>query len=96
MFYIDVTGKCLPINFRIYDKRQNKTKNDYFRDMLDEVLFWGLLPKIVTGDSWYSSLGNLKHIRKNGLNFLFGIEKDRQISVERGSYIYSKQMILRN
>lgn len=86
LFYIDVTGKCLPINFRIYDKRQNKTKNDHFREMLSEVLSWGLLPIIVTGDSWYSSLGNLKHIRKNELNFLFGIEKDRQMSVERGSY----------
>jgi hypothetical protein len=87
LFYIDSSGKCLPINFRIYDKRQNKTKNDHFREMITEVLEWGLQPRIVTGDTWYSSLGNLKHIRKNGLNFMFGIERDRQISIEKGSYI---------
>ena len=87
LFYIDTSGKCLPINFRIYDKRQNKTKNDHFKEMLTEFLEWGLQPRIVTGDTWYSSLGNLKHIRKNGLNFMFGIEKDRQISIEKGSYI---------
>lgn len=92
LFYIDVDGKCLPINFRIYDKRQNKTKNDHFREMLTEVLACGLKPRIVTGDTWYSSLANLKHIRKNGLDFLFGIEKDRQISIEKGSYLRVDRM----
>lgn len=92
LFYIDPVGKCLPVNFRIYDKRQKKTKNDHFREMLTEVLSWGLKPSIVTGDSWYSSLENLKHIRKNGLDFLFGIEKDRQISIEKSSYIRVDQM----
>lgn len=92
LFYIDSSGKCLPINFRIYDKRQNKTKNDHFREMLTEVLECGLQPRIVTGDTWYSSLGNLKHIRKNGLNFMFGIERDRQISIEKGSYIRVDRM----
>jgi len=86
LFYVDVCGKCLPINFRIYDKQQHKTKNDHFREMVAEVLEWGLKPTIVTGDTWYSSLENLKHIRKNGLDFLFGVEKDRQISLEKGSY----------
>jgi Transposase DDE domain len=92
LFYIDISGKCLPVNFRIYDKRQNKTKNEHFREMLTEVLSWGLKPSIVTGDAWYSSLENLKHIRKNGLDFLFGIEKDRQISLEKGSYIRVDKM----
>lgn len=92
LFYIDISGKALPINFRVYDKRQKKTKNEHFREMLTEVLNWGLKPKIVTGDTWYSSLENLKHIRKNGLNFLFGVEKDRQISIEKGSYIRVDRM----
>jgi len=92
LFYVDVTGKCLPINFRIYDKRQNKTKNDHFREMLAEVLLWGLQPAIVTGDAWYSGLKNLKHIRKNELDFLFGIEIDRQVSIEKGSYIRVDQI----
>lgn len=87
LFYTDINGKCLPVNYRIYDKAHNKTKNDYFREMLTEVIEWGLRPKIVTGDSWYSGLMNLKHVRKSGLDFLFGIEKDRLISLAKGSYI---------
>jgi hypothetical protein len=51
-----------PINYRIYDKTENKTKNDYFQEMLAEVLGWGLEPAFVTGDSGYSSLENLKMI----------------------------------
>ena len=87
MFYVDVVGKCLPVNFRIYDKKQTKTKNDHFREMLTELLLWGLQPAIITGDTWYSGLNNLKHIRKNALDFLFGVEKDRQVSLEKGSYV---------
>jgi hypothetical protein len=92
LFYTDTSGKCLPVNYRIYDKSHNKTKNDYFREMLIEVINWGLALKIVTGDSWYSGLMNLKHVRKSGLDFLFGIEKDRLISLEKGSYIKVSDM----
>lgn len=92
LFYTDVNGVCLPVNYRIYDKSLNKTKNDYFREMLTEVISWGLIPKIVTGDAWYSGLMNLKHVRKSGLDFLFGIEKDRLISLKKGSYIKVSDM----
>jgi hypothetical protein len=50
LYYTDVHGQHLPINFRVYDKSEGKTKNDYFQDMLDEVLAWGLEPAMVTGD----------------------------------------------
>ena len=92
LFYTDIHGKCLPVNYRIYDKTINKTKNDYFREMLTDVIGWGLIPRIVTGDAWYSGLMNLKHVRKSGLDFLFGIEKDRLISLEKGSYIKVQDM----
>ncbi len=49
-----------PLNFRVVDKAEGKTKNDYFQDMLTEVLAWGLEPGFVTGDSWYSCVDNLK------------------------------------
>jgi hypothetical protein len=42
LFYTDKHGKCLPVNYRIYDKAANKTKNDYFREMVTEVIGWGL------------------------------------------------------
>jgi len=92
LFYTDVNGVCLPVSYRLYDKAQDKTKNDYFREMLTEVISWGLSPKTVTGDAWYSGLMNLKHVRKHGLDFLFGIEKDRLISLEKGSYIQVSEM----
>jgi len=85
-----VTGGTL--NFRIYDKSVDKTKNDYCREMLTEILSWGVKPSWVTGDSWYSSVANLKYIRKLGFNFMFGIESNRTISIERGQYIQIQKL----
>jgi hypothetical protein len=87
LFYTDIQGISVPVNYRICDKASGKTKNDYFKEMLVEVLTWGLVPTWVTGDSWYSSLENLKFIRGQKLNFMFGIEHNRIISAERGKYI---------
>ena len=56
----------MPINFRIYNKRDNKTKHDYFREMLKEVIEKGIKPKYVTGDSWYASAENLRFIKEGG------------------------------
>jgi len=87
LFYTDIHGISVPVNYRIYDKSVNKTKNDYFREMLIEVMSWGLIPAWISGDSWYASLENLKFIRSNKLNFMFGVESNRIISSERGKYI---------
>ncbi len=87
LFYTDIHGISVPVNFRICDKKSGKTKNDYFREMLLEVISWGLTPAWITGDSWYSGNDNLKFIRKINMNFLFGIENNRLISTERGKYI---------
>jgi hypothetical protein len=87
LFYTDVQGTCVPVNYRLYDKGLKKTKNEYFQEMLSEVMEWGLKPTWVTGDSWYSGLDNLKFIRKRALNFSFGVESNRLISSERGQYI---------
>ena len=32
-----------PVNFRVVDKSENKTKNDYFLEMFAELLFWIVL-----------------------------------------------------
>ena len=53
---------------------------------------WGLRPAWVTGDSWYSSIGNMKLIRKLGLTFMFGIENNRTISIDRGQYIQIQKL----
>ena len=87
LFYTDIHGVSVPVNYRIYDKKAGKTKNDYFREMLTEVLSWGLAPAWITGDSWYASLENLKFIRNLKLNFMFGIANNRIVSVARGEYM---------
>jgi len=91
LFYTDINGISIPVNYRLCKKSEGKTKNDYFHDMLLEVLSWGLSPCWVTGDSWYSSLANLKFIRKLKLNFMFAIESNRRISIERGKYIQAQK-----
>ena len=92
LFYTDINSISVPVNYRICDKSSGKTKNDYFKEMLVEVVEWGLRPAWVTGDSWYSSLNNLKFIRKLGLNFMFGIENNRVISIERCRYIQIQKL----
>ena len=50
LYYCDPERKSVPVNYRIYDKQEEKTKNDYFREMFEEMISWGLLPSLVTGD----------------------------------------------
>jgi len=40
LYYTELSGKSVPVNYRIYDKQEGKTKNDYFREMIAEVLAW--------------------------------------------------------
>jgi Transposase DDE domain len=86
LYYSDIQGNSVPINYRIYDKQEGKTKNDYFQEMVKEVINWGLKPQIVTGDSWYSGVENLKFLKNQKLGFLFGIEKNRTVSNDPGKY----------
>lgn len=86
LYATDQNGQNIPINFRIYDKSESKTKNDYFMDMLSEVLSWGAKIQFITGDSWYSSTENLKTIRKHGIRFMFGIDSNRKVSPEKGQW----------
>jgi len=84
LYYTDVEGIGVVVSFRIYNKAEGKSKHDYFREMIKEVKAGGIKAKYVTGDSWYASIENLKFIREEKLGFLFGIERNRKISVERG------------
>lgn len=63
LYYTDSLGKSVPVNYRIYNKQEGKTKNDYLREMITEVLGWGLEPTMVTTDAWYSSRENLKFLK---------------------------------
>ena len=86
MYYTDVDGKHYPVNFRIVDKSENKTKNDYFLEMLEELLAWGLKPAMATGDNWYGCAKNLKAIKNDGLGFMFAVKSNRKVSIEKGKW----------
>lgn len=87
LYYTDPQGRSLPVNYRVYDKTENKTKNGYFLDMLAQVLEWGLQPDFMTGDSWYSCVNNLKTVKNHRMGFLFAIESNRRVSLEKGSWV---------
>ncbi len=76
----------MPVSYRVYDKADGKTKNDYFREMLAEVLAWGLRPSFVTGDAWYSCVENLKTIKNHQTGFMFAVEANRTVSMEKGQW----------
>lgn len=63
LHYTDPQGQHQAVNFRVYDKAEGKTKNDYFLEMLADVLAWMLEPGWVTGDSGYSCVKNLRTIK---------------------------------
>jgi hypothetical protein len=86
LYHCDIQGNTLPVNYRIYDKQEGKTKNEYFREMMEEVIRWGLQPWGVTGDSWYSGIENLKFLRNQKIGFLFGVEKNRTVSNQPQKY----------
>lgn len=94
LYYTDRVGNAYPVNYRLYDKQEGKTKNDYFREMVLEVIQWGLKPEWVTGDSWYSSLENLKFLRNEKMGFWFGIADNRQVSLERGKFMQVQSLAI--
>ncbi len=83
IYSTDTKGHHLPVNYRTYNKLDNKTKNDYFLDMLDEAILWGLIPLFVTGDSWYSGVKKLKAIKNKGLIFIFALKSNRRVSLKK-------------
>lgn len=92
LYYTDPNGISVPVNYRLYKKEDGQTKNAYFREMVIEVMSWGLKPEWVTGDSWYSSRDNLKLLKKQQLSFLVGVAKNRQVSLVSGKYIAISQL----
>ena len=86
LHYTDIAGRHMPVNYRIGDKSEGKTKNDYFREMLLDVLAWGLKPAFVTGDAWYSCVKNLKTIKNHRTGFMFAVKSNRTVSLEKGQW----------
>jgi hypothetical protein len=87
LLHTDGKGFSAPVNYRLVDKAEAKTKNEHFRDMVEEVLAWGLRPALVTADSWYSGVENLRFLRDQGLGFLIALEKNRVVSEQAHDYV---------
>ena len=92
LHYTDVQGRSLPVNYRVYDKAENKTKNDYFQDMLSEVWVWGLRPAFVTGDTWYACEKNLKTVRNHRMGLMFAVEANRVVSLQKGAWVQVQKL----
>ncbi len=87
LYYTDINGVNVPVNYRIYNKRDGKTKNDYLREMIDEVINWGIKARNITTDSWYSSKQNLKFFKEKEFNFGVGLAKNRLVRIDKENYV---------
>jgi hypothetical protein len=86
LYYTDPNGVSVPVNYRINDKTEGKTKHDYFRDMLCEVIDWGLMPEFITADSWYACVETLTLLKHQEWGFLFAIEGNRLVAFDSQEY----------
>lgn len=72
---------CMPCDYRLYDKpTDGATKNDHFRQMLATAQERGFQPACVLFDSWYSSLENLKIVRRYGWRWLTQLKSNRLVN----------------
>ena len=92
LYYTDLQGRSLPVNYRVYDKADNKSKNDYFQDMLAQVLAWGLRPAFTTGDTWYSCAKNLKTVKNHQMGLMFAVAANRVVSLEKGTWVQVQKL----
>ena len=70
-----------PIDYRIYNfAKDNLTKNDHFRDMLNTAAERGFQPAFVLFDSWYSGIDNLKCIDQLGWYWFTRVKKNRMMN----------------
>lgn len=86
LYYTSPNGLRLPINYRLYDKREGKTKNQYLQEMIQQVQQWGLHPLAFTSDAWYASKANLNGVKNSQIGFLVGVAKNRLVRPTGKSY----------
>jgi len=79
LYYTSANGLRVPINYRLYDKTEGKTKNQYFQEMWREVRSWGLRPRAFTSDAWYAAKANLNLVKDDHTGFLVGVATNRLV-----------------
>jgi len=81
LVWTDDGQSSLPGDYRIYNKvHDGLDKNDHFGEMLEMAHARGFTPSLVAFDGWYSSLDNLKRIRKYGWEWLTRLKSNRKVS----------------
>lgn len=81
-------NECIPIDYRVYEgKKDEKNKNEHFIDMLHSSKERGFKPDFVMADCWYSSLENMKYIKKLRWKFIFGLKENRLVNETQGNYV---------
>ncbi len=89
--------KFIPVDYRIYQKDiDEKDKNDLFLEMLKRAVNRGFSPLYILMDSWYSSVKNLKFIRKQDWHFICNLKSNRKVSIAKGTYVSIQDLKLAN
>jgi len=70
----------IPVDYRVYDAHDGKTKHDPFWEMLLMARGRGFTPECVLFDNWYASTGNLKQVAHYGWRWLTRLRGDRVVS----------------
>jgi hypothetical protein len=84
----------IPVDYRIYDKADGKSKNDHFWEMMLIAKGRGFAPKFVLFDGWYASLENLKQIRGLGWLWQTRLKHNRKVNPDgRGAILLSEAEI---
>jgi putative transposase len=69
----------VPVDYRIYDKADGRTKNDHFWEMMLIAKGRGFTPRYVLFDGWYAGLENLKQVRDHGWRWLTRLKANRRV-----------------
>ena len=72
----------IPVDYRIYDKADGRTKNDHFWEMMVIAKGRGFSPKYVLFDGWYASLEDLKQVRDLGWPWATRLKANRKVNLD--------------
>jgi Transposase DDE domain len=79
LVYTDPRGIIMPVHYAVVGKNENRNK--LFRDMLQDVIDWGIKAKAVSFDNAYATLENFELINDCHLDCLFGIAINQELYI---------------
>lgn len=87
------TVKLAPTDCRLYAKGEDgKTKNEHAREMFKAAKERGFEPEVVTFDSWYSGLDNLKLLRELKWPWMCRLKSNRQVNPDDTANVAISQL----